>query len=285
VQVAFSDVVRDGGRTEVRIAGAPLAEPDWTIWIEARAAAPAPETGGGAPGRAARDRAFVLGAALPRVPPAPGGGRDVSIDTERQLHDFEALSPSAVAAAVEARRSRSDARGPRLPLYWTDALLFVPRADPAALAEARELVRAAESGRLATRRVELEHGAFRASLPLTLGRAGRVVVGTERTWLVDYDIEIAPESWMPAPRVAAVFDGLVVELLPFEGGLAADAWSASSDAPQVLEAGDAMLGRVQLPARGFRSGSLVLRGPDAAGSLLPGAGGDGLGLATSAEVR
>src|SRR6185436_18586677 len=64
------------------------------------------------------------------------------------------LPPSAVATLVEAARG-TGGRGARAALYWSERLLLVPRSDPAAVKEARSFVRAAESTRIATRRIDV----------------------------------------------------------------------------------------------------------------------------------
>jgi hypothetical protein len=154
-------------------------------------------------------------------------------------------------------------------LHWTNTLLFLPATDALAATEARAFVGAAEQGRLATSIVEVRSGGMSVTLPTSTGRPARVRVGQERTWLVDYGVEIAPETWMAEPFTERAFDGFCVDLNTGTGGLACTAWTASSEAPNELDSNRALLGRLQLPARSFQGDSVRI-GPEPASATVLG---------------
>jgi len=112
--------------------------------------------------------------------------------------------------------------------------------------------------RLTSRSVSVTHGDLTARLPVTAGMPARLLIGSESTVLVEYDVQIAPESWMPVPRVERIFDGLVLEACLRDDALALDAWIAATSALGELSRKDTGLGDLQLPQRSFQSGSAAI---------------------------
>jgi len=272
VQVAFSGRIAPGERLTVELRGAPHSSPDWTVWIEAVTGPDVTD----AAGWSVLDLAFVSAPVAPLPPVLPGVGIDDWLPLAAAGVPLEPLPPSAVAAEVDTVRAHGDARGnsaSRDPMHWTNSLLFLPATDELALTEARAFVAAAERGRLPTTSVEVRSGALSVTLPMSVGRPARVRAGEERTWLVDYGIEIAPETWMAEPVTGRAFDGFCVDLVASPQGVAGTAWVASSEAPSELDAERALLGRLQLPTRSFRGDSTRI-GPEpgTAAVLAPGAG-------------
>jgi hypothetical protein len=279
VQVVFSGRIAHGERLAVELAGTPLSRPDRTLWIEAEStpdpagdADPAEDGGGWR----VLDLAFVARPAGGLPAARPGAGIDDWARQEALAGPLEPLPPSAVAGQVESARRAGG--GPREPLHWAGTLLFVPASDPDAVREAESLVRAAEAARLATHTVAIVRGGLRATLPVSAGRPARLRVGEERTWLVDYTVEIAPETWMAEPHIAKAFDGLVLDLLGDEDGVTCAGWIAASAPPAVVSAEHAQLGRLQLPARTFQSDQTKVRAGSAPAHLFAAEAGAGVTL-------
>ena len=89
-----------------------------------------------------------------------------------------------------------------------------------------------------------------------------MLAGTERCVLIDYDAEIAPNTWMPAPRSESIFDGLAWQARLSGDDLVGECFRSSTDEIRVRDRSRASLGTVQLPSRRFAAG----RGKLAAGS-------------------
>ena len=251
VQVAFSGAVESGGVLRVDLRGAPLEETAWTLWLRARTRADAAPAGGA--GWQLLDLALL--ARAPRYLPGlePSSAIDASSSREAGLpRTGDALSPSALAAGLP-----SDPRRATFPTF-TDRIALVQVDERGASAELdalRMLYDAVESERLVTRTVQLEHGTLRASFPVSQGSHARLRAGVERVWLVDYDAQIAPDTWMPVPVVERTFDGLA-----WQGTLAGQRiecayWAADTRSSRVLRAEEARLGAVQLPVREVRGGA------------------------------
>ncbi len=210
--------------------------------------------------------AFLSGETSAILPVEPGAALSREARFKSEDVPPPPLPPSALAAMVENTRdvsgsasSSTNSRSTRAPMYWSDRLLFVPRADAAALREAKALVRGVESARLSTSRVEIVRGALRASMPVCVGHRARLVAGSETARLVDYRLEVAPQIWMPVPIVETTFDGVCVEIDPAARSAACTLWTAESAKPVEIEREDAQMGKLQLLARSLRAGAAVLR--------------------------
>ncbi|MFO1010984.1 MAG: hypothetical protein U1F29_13040 [Planctomycetota bacterium] len=247
VQVAFSGVVESGGRLEVQIARSGLTSPDWKLVLGATTRPDSAPSAAGGTGWTLLDLAFLASEPWSLQPASPGGhlAREASFAAPAPAP--MSMPPSALAARLE--ETRANDRGPRAPLYWTNELLFLPRAEPRLAADARALIETLEAARLATGRVELAHGGFTVSFPVCDGVPARVLATRERPYLTGYRSELAPQTWMPAPEPELVVDGLGLDLAPFGGALAARAWKAASGAPEVVTKEDAQLGKLQLLRR------------------------------------
>ncbi len=270
LQTAFAGLVENGKSLEIELC-AKSGAPRWFLSLEARTTADAAE--GGADGWRLLDLAFLAHDArsLPRLGPGALLGGDFQWNEE--LPSSTALPASAVAASLDEGRSNSSLSSSRAPapLYWTDALLFLPRADDALLPRARGLVRGAEAVRSRGSVVELHQGGLVARFPVVSGFPARLLAGSERSWMVGYRVELAPQTWMPVPEVSTAFDGLCVWLGAEDEHASCAAWSVRSAAPREIERTEARLGRVQSLARELSSQACLLHLGDPARELFAGA--------------
>jgi hypothetical protein len=265
LQVVFAGVVDAAGKLEVEVRGARLSTRDWKLTLRARTTSDAQldaaaGTNGGGAGAGSAGFAVVdmalLSTELPELEACEPGTLLSARLRSRPIEVATApLPPSAVAALVEAARG-TGGRGVRSALYWSERVLLVPRSDPKALAEARAFVRAAESARIATGRIEVELEGAKASLPTCALVPARFVTGSERPLLVEYRLEVAPETWMPAPVVETAFDGVCFEITPEARGAAAAVWMSRSGPVVELAREGAQVGRLQLAARSLHTGAL-----------------------------
>lgn len=246
--VVFSGRVRSGEVLRVALEGTPVGEGAWTLFVRATTTPdPAPGTGWSA---------LDLGL-LASAPARIGGvdaGAGLASETaigERAGRDVP-FAPSAVLALL-GRDRRRDLERP--PVQWTDRLLLVHAEDPARYAELRALVDQLEAVRAATTTCRVATGGVTVEWPTAAGAPTRVMVGTERTLLVDYDIEIAPNTWMPAPRTERAFDGLALAAHSSGASLVGECFVSATDDVRVLNRGSASLGSVQLPARRAATGA------------------------------
>lgn len=249
VQLAFSGSVESGGALEVRLAEAGPLKGETVLTVRATARPDAPATGDG---WTLIDLGFASLAPRPLLDVEPGlalVGRGYEADAGGAL-----LTPAALAALLESDRA-ADGRSGRALILWGRTLLAIPRTDAARIEAARALLRAAEDARATTQRVALECGPLRASFPVASGRTARLVAGTERPYLTDYGLEVAPQVWMPSPRVERSFDGISADIA-WSGGVATlDAWRASTPEVTVASREAAQMGRLQLPLRARTAGS------------------------------
>ncbi len=108
-----------------------------------------------------------------------------------------------------------------------------------------------------------------AVFPVASGAPARFLVATERLFLTDYQLEIAPESWIAAPLVERALDGVLVQ-----GRLDGDSfpctwWSTASEALPPLERGDTAHGAVELVRRSQRAGRSTPLVGDAPAQFAP----------------
>ncbi|MDP6410704.1 MAG: hypothetical protein QGI46_15115 [Planctomycetota bacterium] len=261
VQVHFSGVVPSGGFLTVSIAGSPLDSPDWVLWVQA-ATQPDPERAPGAGWRVA-DLA-LLAAPASRLPTwrahwGPRGWRLPSL----AVATLPALAEPAVSvspAGLDSLTNSADRRPPRSlpPAYWTERLLLVHPEDVERWQRTRELCRTMESARLPSARLELAAGDLRISLPIAAGVPARVLVGTERTFLVGYEAEVAPDVSMPAPVIERWFEGLAWQGRLSSGRLQATLRTTHTESVEIAPRSDTILGDLQLPRRSVRAAELSL---------------------------
>ncbi|MFN0243338.1 MAG: hypothetical protein ACKVWV_10645 [Planctomycetota bacterium] len=242
-QAVFAGTVESGKTLDVTLASPLLSSGEWTLALRATAQPDAePESEGG---WRLFDLAFLASETSPLEPCRPGSALDTdflaSVPTS-----VAALSPSAIVAALDVTRARS---GTRPSILWTSDLLLVPRAEAGLAERASELIRAAESSRLRTGRVELRVGAARTSLPVCAGVPARWTSVVERAWLTDYQADLAPQTWMPRPDVTTTLDGVCSTIVPGASSIQCSSWSAATSASGELERNAAQLGRLQLITR------------------------------------
>lgn len=245
-QIAFAGAIESGAALEVRLAGASGDAGETVLSIRATArpdAAPAND------GWVMLDLAFSSLAPRPLMPVDPGlalVGDGLDAEPGSAL-----LTPAVLATLLETDRASSG----RAILLWTRTLLAIPRGDTARIESARALVRAAEETRAASQRANVACGPLRATFPVSNGRLARLVVGTERPYLTDYGLEVAPQIWMPSPRVERAFDGISAEITLSGGTFALDAWRASTPESLVVDRLHAQMGGLQLPSRARVAGT------------------------------
>lgn len=246
LQLAFAGKVRSGGWLALSIAG--HGQHDGVLLLQASAR---PD-----PAAPVRWRGFdVASLAAPLLDwPAPEPENDGQLEEAPEPAQLRApllsaqLSSAAASLLGSARRgklgsfSSSGAAG----LVWGDGLVFVPVAETEALAGVDAIVRAAESERTRSHELALSHGALAVRMPACEGSFVRVLAVEERTALVDYDVEIAEEAWIPLPRVERVLSGLVVEGALQGGALVARGWRAEGRPHERLDKVRANLGALQL---------------------------------------
>lgn len=209
VSLAFSGVVSPGEALVVELEGTPLSSAAWTLYLFAESAPEPPELGEHG------WRALDLDLFTRRSWALPSFGADGGAEHEARLPAlrgaFEPSTAGGLMAAVEprGRGSRSGAGETRAPRFVGEHVFLTPARGAGVTHSAlRELLEALEGARLVMERIELEHGPLRARFPLAHGEPARLIVGEERTLLVDYSAEIAPNTWMPQPIVRRSFDGL-----------------------------------------------------------------------------
>jgi hypothetical protein len=266
-QCVFSGVVDNGGTLQVRIAGSPLGEPDWTLTIQAATHADAEPKESGERGWTMIDCAF-LAADPPALPGSrPGAGLDFRPGTVERGQLYPGLPPAAIAASLQTAGELPSTA--RQPLHWSNHLLLVPNSDPALARAARALVLGAEAQRLAGGRIEIRQGKLSADLPVTEGFPARFLAGTERSYLVGYSAEVAPQTWIASPGVEVALDGVCVDVDASSTSALCSYWSAASAAPVDLARKDSQLGKLQLLARTLRADGTRIARDEPARILLP----------------
>lgn len=270
VQVAFAGVVEPGKPLEVKLTGAPLALADWSLAIRA-GAKPDPNQ------EAAKDAFFdvldlggLAAAPLALGAASPGAVLDRQapfVPASPAVRTGAPVPPSAIAAALDARGS--DGAGGRPSITWSEDLLVLRRSDANVRAEARALVAAAEAPRLATRALEVKRNGLAATFPACAGSSARLLVGRERTALVGYRVQIAPQTWMAAPEVVKVFDGFCLDAEIVAGAAECSLWVAESSPSVVAPRKDAQIGKIEILSRTLRSDRGRLSAGEAERALAP----------------
>ena len=246
LQLAFAGKVRSGGWLALSITG--HGQHSGVLLVQASAR---PD-----PAAPVRWRGFdVASLAAPLLDwPAPDPESDGLIEEAPEPAQLRAPLPSAQLSSAAASLLGSSRRGKlgsfsssgSAGIVWGEGLVFVPLAETEALADVEALVRAAESERTRSYELALTHGALAVRMPACEGSFVRVLAVEERTALVDYDVEIAEEAWIPLPRIERVLSGLLLEG-PLQGGaIMARGWRAEGRTDERLDNVRANLGALQL---------------------------------------
>ncbi|MCB9916197.1 MAG: hypothetical protein H6828_13800 [Planctomycetes bacterium] len=284
----FSGVVAPGELLTVEIAGAPLDQPEWTLFV---GAVGAPEADADAEHGWALVSHDLLSREGPRLEPfAPGAGLGGQAALPSLRPADEPTSAGALAGTADLGAQGSGAQGARagrvLPLLHRAEHFTLFAATPEsreARAGLERIVAALEAPRLRTETITLTHGALRLRFPVASGEPTRVLVGSERPLLVDYHTEIAPNTWMPAPVVERCFDGLAWQGRRDARGFHAQAFESRTLEVVRRDRQEAGLGAMQLPTREVHEGAATLTSGDTARLWDPGAAGDA--LTVSVEAR
>jgi hypothetical protein len=252
VVARFSGRIDSGKELGVSVSGAPLARPDWTLTVRATTEPVATATW-----RVAE--LAWLESALPDAGdlPVPGAGLFV---LERHDFDQRALEPLSSAILWGELEASFAARRAERPLFAVaPGIIVAPAADERIWMELDGLLDAAQRSRSATHAVEVRAGALVVRTMSAEGVDLRVQAGEERTALIDFDTEIAPEYWMAEPRVARVFDGVMVQARLVGSELLGSWWESASGEARELGRDAVLHGSVALPTRTLRSGPVRLQ--------------------------
>jgi hypothetical protein len=252
LQAAFAGIVEPETALCVSIAGAPLAQPDWTLWIVARS------IGASQPVQSAwraRDVAFFAEPVLDLPVPRPGSVLEPLFGAERDAQTLaQPLGPAEVAQAADAARTGGGRS--RSPIVWGGGLVLAPTGESALWAEIEGLIAAAEAEHLRESEIEISQGQLRVRLPLLGNRPARVLAAEERALVAGYDLQVAQDTWMPHPQVRCTLDGLLVQGRAVGGRFEGAAWRSASIALVELDRKDTGLARLQLETRGLESAAL-----------------------------
>ena len=246
LQVAFASQVSSGGWLALSVIG--HGQHDGVLLLQATTS-PDPTV-------SARWRGFdVASLAQPLVDwplPEPCCGEyfEEPPEPERLRAPLPAAEFASVAASVLGLGKRGklgsfSGSGSPAPV-WGEGLLLLPANESEALAEVEALLRASEAERTRCHALGVTHGALEVRLPVCEGSFVRVLAVDERTALVDYDVEIAEEAWIPVPRVQRVLSGLVVEGTLQSGALAVRGWRAAREPDVRVDKTRANLGALAL---------------------------------------
>lgn len=253
LQVAFSGFVDSGELLRIDIAGSGLDELDGTLWIRARTG---PDAESAPVAWRVRDVAWLER----RVESLPLPGAGAGIDDHLRGEAPRALwAPLSAFDLLQSSSQFLDRDRARPTLEAAQGMVFGPLSDAAtwgevdALADAAERERTRHAGRLL-----VSSGDLRVSLPVSAGASARVLHGTERTWLVDYDVTLAPETWMPIPEVQRAFDGISVEAELAGDRLSARGFTASTLGSVELTPAETALAGLLLPERAWQTGRVRL---------------------------
>ncbi|HUR27137.1 MAG TPA: hypothetical protein VM509_03055 [Planctomycetota bacterium] len=274
LQVVFSGTVASGAPLRVAWGGfeGNEAAAEGSLWI-------VPRTSEDAAGGSWRvlDTALVEAVAweLPTV--APGGGLETAPDVDGQ----EAAQPFASAMlAKEADASRNANSRMRSAFLGGNGVVLGPRSETDSWTAIDELRGALEAARTKTSSVTVQRGGAFVRLPVASGARWRVLAAVETTAVVDYDVEIAPETWMPGPRVERALDGFCAQGLAAADHASYAAWIAATPEKKLVERSSVPLGRLELQRRTSRSASGELRASANPVVVLPGTAGLAVGFQT-----
>ncbi len=252
LQVAFAGAVESGELLCVELRGTEFEPADWTLWLRAAT------TPGPALELHALDLALVESRAVDLPLPLPGAGLPFREPPRRAPVRLESISSSTLAAVFEqSRTARSEkiGRGPWPLVSFSPALLLAVPDDAAAWSHVADLVATAERARCRGAELVVRSGGTTARVPVTAGLTARFLSGVEQSVVSAYEVQVAPETWMPAPDVERTFDGVLLQ-----GHLQGDRfwhvgwWAASARAEEFGRA-DLGIARLDLQRRSFAPGS------------------------------
>jgi hypothetical protein len=180
--------------------------------------------------------------------PVPGTGLDDLVLRERGQASAAPLPASVVAALLEGGRER---RGRSVGLW--NCLLAQREQESAPSQAAEPLIQAAEERLVATSQLRLSFGELSLIVPTAASFGSRVLFGVERPVLRGYDVEVAPESWMPVTLVERAFDGLLVQGTAGDRALFFTSWLSGNQASKTLSKAHVGLGSLALQERGLQT--------------------------------
>ncbi len=261
-EIRFSGLVANGERLSVAVRGAPLARADWDLAIEV-------ETEPDAVGAwRIVDLAWLENELPESSLPQPGAGLALRPEGVPERGGPEPLPAAVLWGELEASLS---ARSADRPVFaFVPGIVAAPTSEERVWGELDRLLEASTRARSSTRTVRVQRDSFSASFPTAEGVPFRVLVGEERTELVDYHTELAPEFWMASPEVARVFDGLLVQGRMQRNEVSATWWRSTSEASRALTRGETLHGRLDLVHRTLTSGTLRFGGEAQSGATAPG---------------
>ncbi len=247
-QVAFSGTVASGTPLRVSWSGMGTSEAltEGSLWIIPRATPDARE------GRwRVMDTALLsaLPWELPLVPPGVG------LDSIAELGAY-AEGPAPVAAtliAKEAEVARSSASRSRPLFVAGENVVLGPSSEEESWAAIDGFHGALEASRTRNVEIQVQRGAGSVRLPVAGGAQWRVLICDETTAVLDYDVEIAPETWMPGPRVERSLEGFCAQGLSSTELTTYTAWVAGTSERRTLERAVVPLGRLEVQRRAWRS--------------------------------
>lgn len=242
--------------------GARWPRAEGSLWIVARAQ-PDPAQGRW------RVADTALLEATPWEWPAVSPGGALSVAERAPANEGLSQAVSTAILAKEAENDRGAIARPRSSWVAGGGALVGPRSEKDAWAAFDDLHAALENPLTDNAMLELRDGETFVRLPVAAGRGWRVLVGVESTSVADYDVEIAPETWMPGPRVERCFDGFCAQGVAAAASSTFNVWSARTTGRRVAERSSIPLGRLELSARQSRSFSGELRAGPAIQVLAP----------------
>jgi hypothetical protein len=248
-QICFSGRVVPGESLRVALQGSGVGGGDWTLFLRATTSADPTE----APGIGWRALDLSLLASDPLELVAMNAGTALTRHARlSELASQHSSTPPSGVLALLGRDRRRDIERP--PVQWTDRLLLVHSDDAERHRELSSLISQLESVRTETTHCRLVQGELVVDFPVASGQPARVLVGSERTVLIDYDAEIAPNTWMPSPRSESMFDGLAWQARLQGADLIGECFRSETSEIRLRQRGQASLGSVQLPDRRHASG-------------------------------
>ncbi len=258
----FSGVVSPEQALRVSIVGAPLEVADWTLFVFARSHSEPQRLE--AHDWRALDVSLLTrkGVQLGNFDPGAGLSQEARLSSLRTLAEPITAAGILSGATPRDRNSRGTAGAKRPASHIGEHLLllsaaYVAQDESGAL---QALVSAMESTRLATDQVTVSQGKLRVEFPVAAGEPARLTSGRERAYLVGYDAEIAPNTWMPSPHVERAFDGLAWQGRLDSGAFRSSAWISSTDSVEQRTRDEANMGALQVLERRVRFGAAVITG-------------------------
>ena len=264
--MVFSGTVASGSALRVAWGGLGSSEAlvEGSLWIVPRAS-----VDGTSGTWRVLDTALVE--ALPWELPAvtPGAGLDATSEASLEQELAQPIASTLLAKEGDTPRSSNSRTRPMF--VGANGVVLGPRSDQEGWAAIDDLRTAVEAARTKTAELVVQQAAGFVRLPVSSGARWRVLVCTETTAVVDYDVEIAPETWMPGPRIERMLDGFCAQGLAAAAHTSYASWIASTPERKIAERSSVPLGRLELPRRAWRTARGELRSAAAAEQVLGGA--------------